>query len=239
MAEAFLERLLARMHPFFPLDPPARVLDVGAAQGVALTAFRRRGFDARGVEPWSSAIDVSRELAVRVGVDLPIAEGSAEELPFADHSFEFVQAYSVMEHVDDPWLVFREAHRVLAPGGAFYFGTTSALCPRQAEIAGFPLFPWYPDRARRRIMRWATERRPAWVGHTTRPAYHWFKHREVRTALAAVGFAEVVDRWQLRREEAGGLRRAAVRASSRSRGVRLLGDLAIPGMEYLAIKPTR
>src|SRR4051812_29772296 len=52
-AEAFLERNLRRIEPFFDLRPPARVLDVGAAQGVTLTACAKRGFEAVGVEPWS------------------------------------------------------------------------------------------------------------------------------------------------------------------------------------------
>ena len=51
-ADAFVERQLKRIEPFFPLRPPARVLDVGAAQGVWLTALAKRGFQAVGVEPW-------------------------------------------------------------------------------------------------------------------------------------------------------------------------------------------
>jgi 2-polyprenyl-3-methyl-5-hydroxy-6-metoxy-1,4-benzoquinol methylase len=64
-ADAFLDRQLKRIEPFLPLRPPARVLDVGAAQGVSLTAFARRGFEAVGVEPWEPAIEVSRQLADR------------------------------------------------------------------------------------------------------------------------------------------------------------------------------
>ena len=86
-------------------------------------------------------------------------------------------------------------------------------------------------------MDWAIERRPGLVGHTTRPAYHWFKHREVRRALRSVGFDEVIDRWQLRRDEAGGVRGTVLRGCSTNRGLRFLGNLAVPGMDYLAIKP--
>ena len=234
--DSLVDRLIERVRPFLPLQPPARVLDVGAAQGATVTAFNRRGFEAIGVEPWKAAIEVSRQVAAHTGIVTQIVEGIAESLPFADGSFEFVNAYSVMEHVDDPRQAFKEAHRVLVPGGGFYFATTSALSPRQAEIAWFPMFPWYPDRTRRAIMKWATERHPALVGHTTRPAYQWFKHREVRAGLREIGFAEVVDRWQLRREESHGVRGAVVRACSANRAIRLLGDIGLPGMDYLAIK---
>jgi 2-polyprenyl-3-methyl-5-hydroxy-6-metoxy-1,4-benzoquinol methylase len=236
-AEQFLRRLMGRVAPFFPLRPPARVLDVGAAQGVATTAFKRLGFDALGVEPWEPAIEFSHELSRRTGVETTIRTGLAEELPFDSEYFDFLLAYSVMEHVDDPEAVFSEAYRVLKPSGAFFFSTTSALSPRQAEIGLFPLFPWYPPRLQRRLMEWAMENRPELVGHTTRPAYHWFKHREVRRSLTGIGFSEVVDRWQLRREEEGGrLRRGIIAACSASRPARLLGDIASPGMEYLAVK---
>src|SRR5689334_25120836 len=49
--EAYVKRVLARFRPFISLEPPARVLDVGAAQGVTVAAFCRAGFAAAGVEP--------------------------------------------------------------------------------------------------------------------------------------------------------------------------------------------
>ena len=235
-ADAFLDRELKRMEPFFDLRPPARVLDVGAAQGVTLTAMAKRGFQAVGVEPWAPAIEVSHQLAHACGVQLDIRPGVAESLPFEDESVDFVNAYSVLEHVDDPDLALREAFRVLRRPGAFLFSTVSALSPFQAEIASFPLFPWYPPPLQRRIMNWATEKRPALVGNTTRPAIHWFKHRKVRGSLHDAGFAEVVDRWQLRRGERDGALGRVIDLAGSNRAVRLAGDGAATGMEYLSVK---
>jgi len=235
-AEAFLDRQLKRIEPFFSLRPPARVLDVGAAQGVTLTACAKRGFQAVGVEPWTPAIEVSRQLAQETGVHLDIRPGVGESLPFDAGSVDFVNAYSVLEHVDDPEQVIREAARVLKRPGAFLFSTTSAICPFQGEIAAFPLFPWYPPPLRSRIMDWATEKRPALGGNTTRPAIPWFKHRQVRSALREAGFDEVVDRWQMRRGERDGARGRLIDLAGSNRAVRLAGDLAASGMEYLAIK---
>jgi SAM-dependent methyltransferase len=203
---------------------------------VSLTALAKRGFEAEGVEPWEPAIAVSRQLAEVTGIVLDIRKGVAETLPFEDESIDFVNCYSVLEHVDDPDRVFREAFRVLKRPGAFFFSTTSALGPFQAEIAGFPFFPWYPAPLQRRIMNWAVEKRPALVGNTTRPAIHWFKHRQVRSSLHSIGFDEVVDRWKLRKGERGGRRGQLIDAAATNRGVRLLGDLAEGGMEYLAVK---
>ena len=152
-ADAFFDRQLKRIAPFFDLEPPATVLDVGAAQGVSLTALAKRGFDAIGVEPWEPAIAVSRDLGRETGFELRIKPGVAESIPYEDASIDFVNAYSVLEHVDDPDQVFREAYRVLKPTGP------SSFPPRA---------PWVLARARSQDSRCSLgTRRPFSAGSWT------------------------------------------------------------------------
>ncbi len=232
-------RLVARLRPFMALEPGDPVLDVGAAQGVTVTAFLEHGYAARGVEPSLDALSTRHAFAEATGVLTEIVEGVAEALPFEDGEFQYVHVYSVLEHVDDPWAVFREGYRVLRPGGGMFFSTTSHLSPRQNEIARFPGFPWYPDRARRAIMDWAMREKPWLVGHTTRPAYWWFDNREVVRRLHEAGFARTVDQWEMRAAagEATGLRQRVLEVAASSPPARLVGNLAVEGLEYLAVKP--
>ena len=53
--------------------------------------------------------------------------GSITELPFTSGRFDLVTANMVVEHLDKPEIQFREAYRVLKPGGLFLVHTPNAL----------------------------------------------------------------------------------------------------------------
>ena len=236
-ASARVELLRQRLGRFIALAPGARVLDIGAALGLHLVAWNRAGYEAVGIEPWGEAVTRSADVQRETGVSFEIVRGNGENLPFPNASFDLVTAVSVLEHARSPQLVFAEACRVLRPGGGFYFYTTSGLCPRQAEIRLFPAFPWYPDRARKRLMRWAKERHPWLVHGTMAPAYHWFTPGAVRRDLGESGFSRVVDRWLLRTDdEDHGLRLTLSRAARSNGAARLAANVLVKDSAYLAIK---
>lgn len=237
-AERNVAKMLARVGPYVDIRSGERVLDVGAAQGLTVIALERAGYEAHGVEPFRDAISVGRRLADLAGAHFSLVPGTAESLPFADGSFALVYCNSVLEHVDDPAHALREALRVLRRGGAYLFLTTSATCPIQREIALMPGFPWYPDRARRAIMAWATEHEPWMVGGTTRPAYHWFHHGEMRQMLYEAGFTRVIDRWEAHvgSKEHVGWRAPMVEMVARNAALRLAGNVLVPDMSFIAIK---
>ena len=173
-AEDVVARRIERLRLIGSVPPGADVLDIGAAQGQTVLALNRLGFSGHGVEPFAPAIEVSRQVGEAADCPLDIVEGRAEQLPFPDASFHVVLANSVLEHVSDLDAALSEAHRVLKPGGMFWFLSASAMCPVQGEIDRFPLFPWYPRPLKLRIMHWAAENKPELVGHTTTPAIYWW-----------------------------------------------------------------
>lgn len=229
--------LFARLGRLVALQPGAAVADIGAAQGLFLIACDRLGYRAVGVEPFLEARETARAVADQLGASITLVDGRAEDVKLPDDSFDVVHAKSVIEHVTDADAAFREAYRLLRPGGVFWFWTASSLCPRQSEIRGFPAFGWYPNAVKRRIMNWAVHYRPELIGHTESPAVHWFTPRKARRMLRAAGFSRVYDRWQLRSEnEETGLRRLALAVIRASSILKILADVLVPGCAYAAVK---
>ena len=226
-----------RLEQIAPVQPPARLLDIGAAGGSFVIACSELGYEAVGVEPWAPARTRAAELARELGANVRVVEGSAESIPFPDGSFDVVHASSVIEHVLDVQRALTEVHRVLAPNGVFWFNAASAMCPRQDEIRGFPLFGWYPDSLKQHIMRWARDHRPELVQYSKTPAINWFTPGRARALLGKVGFRAVYDRWDLRLAEEGGAGyRVALRAIRSSRAARVLADVLVSGCSYAALK---
>ena len=88
------------------------VLDVGSGTGRAIRFLRKRrpDLDVEGIEP----VEELRQEALRHGVLLH--DGTGEELPFEDDSFNIVIASGVMHHLPDPAAVIGEMTRVARLG---------------------------------------------------------------------------------------------------------------------------
>src|SRR5262249_48981294 len=70
----------------------------------------------------------------------PFVVGSAEELPFADGSFDALWSITVLEHVQHPEKALQEVARVLKPGGVAYLAPAWHCRTWAAE--GDQVRPW-------------------------------------------------------------------------------------------------
>jgi demethylmenaquinone methyltransferase/2-methoxy-6-polyprenyl-1,4-benzoquinol methylase len=116
------------------VDPPAggTVLDVATGTGAVAAALLRRRPDLR-VVGLDQSPEMLAEAARRVGDRVELREGRAEELPFADASFDALTFTYLLRYVDDPAATLRELARVVRPGGGV----------AMLEF-GLPRGPWRP-----------------------------------------------------------------------------------------------
>jgi len=97
------------------LRPGHRLLDVACGTGlVAVEAEKILGSadDIACLDPSEGMLAVARTKLAACFV-----QGRAEQMPFADDSFDFLTMGYALRHVTDLKRTFREYHRVLKPGG--------------------------------------------------------------------------------------------------------------------------
>lgn len=95
----------------------ARLLEVGCGMGTDLLQFARGGAHVTGVDLTPRSIQISRKHFDLYDAQGDFAISDAENLPFADESFEVVYSNGVLHHTPDTARAVGEVHRVLRTGG--------------------------------------------------------------------------------------------------------------------------
>lgn len=90
------------------------VLDVATGTGLVAKVLVERGFRVTGVDQSPEMLALARQ---RFGDRVELVEASADELPFADRSFDHLTFTYLLRYVDDPAATLRELARVVRPGG--------------------------------------------------------------------------------------------------------------------------
>ena len=110
----YSEPLAVRFADLPGIRPGQRVLDVGCGPGALAAELVSRAATVSAVEP-------SASFAAAVRARLPevdVRQCAAEQLPFADNTFDAALAQLVLHFMTDPVLGLREMARVTRPGGA-------------------------------------------------------------------------------------------------------------------------
>lgn len=130
-----------------------RLLEVGCGEGKRLQWISQNlGFECYGVEPSEKAVVVARNRGVHA------IQGTADELPFEDHKFDFV-IFGFCLYLcdrDDLFRIAEEAHRVLKPEAWLlihdFFSKTpySRKYHHREEVKSYKmdyrsLFSWHPS----------------------------------------------------------------------------------------------
>ncbi|MEM1268150.1 MAG: bifunctional 2-polyprenyl-6-hydroxyphenol methylase/3-demethylubiquinol 3-O-methyltransferase UbiG [Pseudomonadota bacterium] len=111
------------------------VLDLGCAGGFMAEALDDRGAHVCGIDPADRAIAAAQAHAALAGREIDYRTGVGEDLPYDDARFDAVVCVDVLEHVESLPDVLSEVHRVLKPGGRFFFDTINrSLLARLATI---------------------------------------------------------------------------------------------------------
>lgn len=94
-----------------------RVLEIGCGCGSEAERFVRAGARYTALDLTNAALDLTRRRFHLANFEGRFIQGDAENLPFADGSFDLVYSHGVLHHTPDTPKTIREIHRVLAADG--------------------------------------------------------------------------------------------------------------------------
>ena len=168
------------------LEEARRIADLGSGTGIIKKELETiTGKPILGIEMDSSFVEEPERTAA----------GDVTRLPLADGSLDFAVLNHLYEHVEDQAALFRELHRVLAPGGAAYVSAGNRLMVMEPHYR-LPFLSWLPRPLADRYLRW-TGRGEAYDGirYRTRGELTWLIREaglrmEDRTRRALDGLLE-------------------------------------------------
>jgi demethylmenaquinone methyltransferase / 2-methoxy-6-polyprenyl-1,4-benzoquinol methylase len=133
-----------------PAKPAETVLDVATGTGaVAIELVRAHGCRVVGIDQSAEMLAAGRRRLQESGCaqQVELVSGRAEELPFADESFDHLTFTYLLRYVADPASTMRELARVVRPGGTIAMlefcvppGALSRTAWELYVLAGLPAF---------------------------------------------------------------------------------------------------
>ncbi|MGD8561706.1 MAG: methyltransferase domain-containing protein [Desulfarculaceae bacterium] len=94
-----------------------KVLDVGCGNAWLLAQYAQKGMKVTGIDMSSKAVSISRARFQHMKIKGEFLCASAEDIPFADNSFDIVTSLGVIHHTPRTVRCAQEIIRVCKPGG--------------------------------------------------------------------------------------------------------------------------
>ena len=105
------EKLAKHLFSIFDMKPGMKFLEVGCGRGEFLQNFKKLGLETTGLDISEDAKRQNPE------IEIGVCDIERAPIPYPDNSFDVVYSKSFIEHLRDPGTYFKEARRVLKPGG--------------------------------------------------------------------------------------------------------------------------
>lgn len=96
------------------------VLEIGCGMGIDASELAKRGCQVTGLDLTSRGIELAKKNFARLGYRGRFLVGNAENLEFADSSFDAVYSCGVLHHTPNTEKAIAEVLRVLKPGGSAF-----------------------------------------------------------------------------------------------------------------------
>jgi SAM-dependent methyltransferase len=111
-----------------PPDLGARdTIELGCGTAYVSAWMARRGARPVGIDNSPAQLETARAFQREFGLDFPLLQGNAEEVPFPDASFDFAISEYGASVWCDPALWLDEASRLLRPEGVLIFFTPGSM----------------------------------------------------------------------------------------------------------------
>jgi ubiquinone/menaquinone biosynthesis C-methylase UbiE len=157
-----------------------KLLDCGAATGESVKVATEEGFDAYGLEYSHGAVACAKKC-----LGLKLIQGSVENAPIPDNTYDIVTLLHIVEHFPDPLRALQEVRRILKPGGLLFIETPNYLKFYILQRYFANLIPVYL----RLYSRKSSEFRGLIPWFPFDHYYHWTP-RSLLTAIKATGFEQ-------------------------------------------------
>jgi ubiquinone/menaquinone biosynthesis C-methylase UbiE len=102
-------------------------LELGCGTAYFSAWLAKRGARPVGVDPTPAQLATAREMQAEFGLEFPLVEAAAEDVPLPDASFDLVHSEYGASIWADPYRWIPEAARLVRPGGRLVFLRNSTL----------------------------------------------------------------------------------------------------------------
>ena len=103
------------------LPSPSKVLDMGCGAGFLAHDLAKLGHEVVGIDLSEQSLAIAKKIDTTKKIQY--LQADVTKTPFETASFDAIFAMDLLEHLEDPAALIREASRLLKPGGFFFFHT--------------------------------------------------------------------------------------------------------------------